>query len=49
MRRRARDVQGRAGRLWKMIVILVIGGLLWTIANLNRNMMPMHRFMQMQR
>jgi NO-binding membrane sensor protein with MHYT domain len=49
MRRRSRDARGRARRLWEMIAILVIGGSLWTIANLNHNMVPMDRFMQMQR
>lgn len=32
-----------------LIVILVIGGSLWIMANLNHNMMPMDRIMQMQR
>jgi cytochrome o ubiquinol oxidase operon protein cyoD len=32
-----------------MIVILVIGGSLWIMANLNHNMMPMDQIMQMQR
>jgi cytochrome o ubiquinol oxidase operon protein cyoD len=32
-----------------LIVILVIGGSLWIMANLNHNMMPMDRVMQMQR
>ncbi len=32
-----------------LIVILVIGGSLWIMANLNHNMMPMERIMQMQR
>jgi len=32
-----------------LIVFLVIGGSLWIMANLNHNMMPMDRLMQMQR
>jgi cytochrome o ubiquinol oxidase operon protein cyoD len=32
-----------------LIVILVIGGSLWIMANLNQNMMPMDQIMQMQR
>ncbi len=32
-----------------MIVVLVIGGSLWIMANLNHNMMPMDQIMQMQR
>jgi cytochrome o ubiquinol oxidase operon protein cyoD len=32
-----------------LIVILVIGGSLWIMANLNHNMTPMDRIMQMQR
>ena len=32
-----------------MIVILVIGGSLWIMSNLNHNMMPMDQIMQMQR
>jgi cytochrome o ubiquinol oxidase subunit IV len=32
-----------------LIVFLVIGGSLWIMANLNRNMMPMDTIMQMQR
>jgi cytochrome o ubiquinol oxidase operon protein cyoD len=32
-----------------LIVVLVIGGSLWIMANLNHNMMPMDRVMQMQR
>ena len=32
-----------------LIVFLVIGGSLWIMANLNHNMMPMDRIMQMQR
>ena len=32
-----------------LIVILVIGGSLWIMANLNHNMMPMDLLMQMQR
>jgi cytochrome o ubiquinol oxidase operon protein cyoD len=32
-----------------LIVILVMGGSLWIIANLNHNMMPMDQIMQMQR
>jgi cytochrome o ubiquinol oxidase operon protein cyoD len=32
-----------------LIVILVMGGSLWIMANLNRNMMPMEQLMQMQR
>jgi cytochrome o ubiquinol oxidase subunit IV len=32
-----------------LIVILVIGGSLWIMANLNHNMMPMDQIMQMQR
>ena len=30
------------------IVLLVIGGSLWIMANLNHNMMPMDQIMQMQ-
>ncbi|MEO6839936.1 MAG: cytochrome o ubiquinol oxidase subunit IV [Bradyrhizobium sp.] len=32
-----------------MIVVLVIGGSLWIMANLNHNMVPMDQLMQMQR
>jgi cytochrome o ubiquinol oxidase subunit IV len=32
-----------------LIVILVMAGSLWIMANLNHNMMPMDQFMQMQR
>ena len=32
-----------------MIVVLVIGGSLWIMANLNHNMMPMDQLMKMQR
>ena len=32
-----------------LIVILMIGGSLWIMANLNHNMMPMDQLMQMQR
>ncbi len=32
-----------------LIVLLVIVGSLWIMTNLNRNMMPMERIMQMQR
>jgi cytochrome o ubiquinol oxidase subunit IV len=32
-----------------LIVILVIGGSIWIMANLNHNMMPMDQIMQMQR
>jgi cytochrome o ubiquinol oxidase operon protein cyoD len=32
-----------------LIVILVMGGSLWIMANLNHNMMPMDQLMQMQR
>ena len=32
-----------------LIVLLVIGGSLWIMANLNHNMMPMDQLMQMQR
>ena len=32
-----------------LIVMLVIGGSLWIMANLNHNMMPMDQLMQMQR
>ena len=32
-----------------LIVLLVIGGSLWIMANLNHNMMPMDQMMQMQR
>jgi cytochrome o ubiquinol oxidase operon protein cyoD len=32
-----------------LIVILVIGGSLWIMANLSHNMMPMDQIMQMQR
>jgi cytochrome o ubiquinol oxidase subunit IV len=32
-----------------LIVVLVIGGSLWIMANLNNNMMPMDQIMQMQR
>ncbi|MBR0800288.1 cytochrome o ubiquinol oxidase subunit IV [Bradyrhizobium jicamae] len=32
-----------------LIVVLVIGGSLWIMANLNQNMMPMDQIMQMQR
>jgi cytochrome o ubiquinol oxidase subunit IV len=30
-------------------VVLVIGGSLWIMANLNHNMMPMDQLMKMQR
>jgi cytochrome o ubiquinol oxidase subunit IV len=29
--------------------VLVVGGSLWIMANLNQNMMPMDQLMQMQR
>jgi len=32
-----------------LIVLLVISGSLWIMANLNQNMMPMNQIMQMQR
>jgi cytochrome o ubiquinol oxidase operon protein cyoD len=32
-----------------LIVVLVIGGSLWIMTNLNQNMMPMDQLMQMQR
>lgn len=32
-----------------LIVVLVIGGSLWIMANLNHNMMPMDQLMEMQR
>jgi cytochrome o ubiquinol oxidase operon protein cyoD len=32
-----------------LIVLLLLGGSLWIMANLNRNMMPMDQIMQMQR
>ena len=32
-----------------LIVLLVIGGSLWIMTNLNQNMMPAHHAMQMQR
>jgi cytochrome o ubiquinol oxidase operon protein cyoD len=32
-----------------LIVMLVIGGSLWIMANLNHNMLPMDQIMQMQR
>jgi cytochrome o ubiquinol oxidase operon protein cyoD len=32
-----------------LIVLLLIGGSLWIMANLNHNMMPMDQIMQMQR
>ena len=32
-----------------LIVVLVIGGSLWIMANLNHNMMPMDQLMRMQR
>jgi cytochrome o ubiquinol oxidase subunit IV len=32
-----------------LIVVLVIGGSLWIMANLNQNMMPMEQIMKMQR
>ena len=32
-----------------LIVVLLIGGSLWIMANLNHNMMPMDQIMQMQR
>ena len=32
-----------------LIVVLLIGGSLWIMANLNQNMMPMDQIMQMQR
>jgi cytochrome o ubiquinol oxidase subunit IV len=32
-----------------LIVLLVIGGSLWIMSNLNHNMMPMDQIMQMQR
>jgi cytochrome o ubiquinol oxidase operon protein cyoD len=32
-----------------LIAILVMGGSLWIMANLNHNMMPMNQIMQMQR
>ena len=32
-----------------LIVVLLIGGSLWIMTNLNQNMMPMDQIMQMQR
>jgi cytochrome o ubiquinol oxidase subunit IV len=32
-----------------LIVVLLIGGSLWIMANLNQNMMPMDQIMRMQR
>ena len=32
-----------------LIVMLLMGGSLWIMANLNHNMMPMDQIMQMQR
>jgi cytochrome o ubiquinol oxidase subunit IV len=32
-----------------LIVILLLGGSLWIMANLNHNMMPMDQIMRMQR
>jgi cytochrome o ubiquinol oxidase operon protein cyoD len=32
-----------------LIVVLVVGGSLWIMSNLNHNMMPMDQIMQMQR
>jgi cytochrome o ubiquinol oxidase operon protein cyoD len=32
-----------------LIVVLVVGGSLWIMANLNNNMVPMDQIMQMQR
>jgi cytochrome o ubiquinol oxidase operon protein cyoD len=32
-----------------LIIVLVVGGSLWIMANLNQNMMPMDQLMQMQR
>ena len=32
-----------------VIVVLVIGGSIWIVANLNANMPPMHEILQMQR
>jgi cytochrome o ubiquinol oxidase subunit IV len=32
-----------------LIVVLLLGGSLWIMANLNHNMMPMDQLMQMQR
>ena len=32
-----------------LIVLLIIGGSLWIMANMNHNMMPMDQIMQMQR
>jgi cytochrome o ubiquinol oxidase operon protein cyoD len=32
-----------------LIVVLVLSGSLWIMANLNHNMMPMDQYMQMQR
>jgi cytochrome o ubiquinol oxidase operon protein cyoD len=32
-----------------LIVVLLVGGSLWIMANLNHNMMPMDQIMQMQR
>ena len=32
-----------------LIVVLVVGGSLWIMANLNHNMMPMDQIMRMQR
>ena len=32
-----------------LIIVMVIGGSLWIMANLNQNMMPMDQIMQMQR
>jgi cytochrome o ubiquinol oxidase operon protein cyoD len=31
-----------------LIIVLVIGGSLWIMENLNHNMMPMNQIMQMQ-
>jgi cytochrome o ubiquinol oxidase operon protein cyoD len=31
-----------------LIVVLVIGGSLWIMSNLNQNMAPMNQIMQMQ-
>jgi len=32
-----------------LIVTLIIAGSLWIMAHLNRNILPMHQMMQMQR
>jgi len=32
-----------------LIIVLVVGGSLWIMANLNQNMMPMDQLMEMQR